>query len=324
MNDTSSDDVLLLKQRLAEQEALIHALQEKLSNREREIDKLQAQLDKLRRMNFGSRSEKVSLRIAQMEADLNRLQKESDALTGRVDDPTVQRPLRQTRTRKPFHASLPRDEKRLLPAEACCPDCGGTLSYLGEDAAEQLELMRSAFRVIRTVREKHACTKCDAIVQAPAPSRPIERGIAGPGLPARVLSSKYAEHTPLYRQSEIYGRQGVDLSRSLLSGWVDACCRLLSPLEKALQDYVLTMANSMPMIPRCRCCCRVIRRRRPGGCGHMFVMTATPGQRWHRPCGSPIAWTEKASTRRPILRSSVVCCRRMHTPGSTSFTAMAG
>ena len=141
MNDTSPDHILLLKQRLAEQEALIHALQEalihalqeKLSNREREIDHLQAQLDKLCRMNFGSRSEKVSRRIAQMEADLNRLQKESDMLTGRVDDPAVQRPLRQTRTRKPFPESLPRDEKRLLPAEPCCPDCGGALSYLGEE-----------------------------------------------------------------------------------------------------------------------------------------------------------------------------------------------
>ena len=240
MNDISSDDIFLLKQRLAEQEALIHALQEKLSNREREIDHLQAQLDKLRRMNFGSRSEKVSRRIAQMEADLNRLQKESDTLTGRVYDPAVQRPLRQTRTRKPFPESLPRDEKRLLPAAPCCPNCGGSLSYLGEDIAEQLELMRSAFRVIRTVREKHACTQCDTIVQAPAPSRPIERGIAGPGLLARVLTSKYAEHTPLYRQSEIYGRQGVELSRSLLSGWVDACCRLLSPLEEALHGYVMT------------------------------------------------------------------------------------
>ncbi|HDC4440068.1 TPA: IS66 family transposase, partial [Klebsiella quasipneumoniae] len=179
--------------------------------REREIDHLQAQLDKLRRMNFGSRSEKVSRRIAQMEADLKALQKESDTLTGRVDDPAVQRPLRQTRTRKPFPESLPCDEKRLLPAASCCPECGGSLSYLGEDAAEQLELMRNAFRVIRTVREKHACTQCDAIVQAPAPSRPIERGIAGPGLLARVLISKYAEHTPLYRQSEIYGRQGVEL-----------------------------------------------------------------------------------------------------------------
>ncbi len=243
MSSSLPDDINALKRLLAEQEALNRALLEKLNEREREIDHLQAQLDKLRRMNFGSRSEKVSRRIAQMEADLNRLQKraiESDTLTGRVYDPAVQRPLRQTRTRKPFPESLPRDEKRLLPAAPCCPNCGGSLSYLGEDTAEQLELMRSAFRVIRTVREKHACTQCDAIVQAPAPSRPIERGIAGPGLLARVLTSKYAEHTPLYRQSEIYGRQGVELSRSLLSGWVDACCRLLSPLEEALHGYVLT------------------------------------------------------------------------------------
>lgn len=85
MNDTSSDDILQLKQRLAEQEALNRALLEKLADREREIDHLQAQLDKLRRINFGSRSEKVSRRIAQMETDLNPLQKESDTLTGRME-----------------------------------------------------------------------------------------------------------------------------------------------------------------------------------------------------------------------------------------------
>jgi transposase len=184
MNSLLPDDIDELKRLLAEQEALNRALLEKLNEREREIDHLQAQLDKLRRMNFGSRSEKVSRRIAQMEADLKQLQKESDTLTGRVDDPAVQRPLRQTRTRKPFPESLPRDEKRLLPAASCCPECGGALSYLGEDAAEQLELMRSAFRVIRTVREKHACTQCDAIVQAPrlhGPSSGYRRtGAAGP------------------------------------------------------------------------------------------------------------------------------------------------
>lgn len=97
MNDTSSDEILLLKQRLAEQEALNRALLEKLADREREIDHLQAQLNKLRRMNFGSRSEKVSRRIAQMEADLKVLQKESDTLTGRVDDPKVQHSLRLNR-----------------------------------------------------------------------------------------------------------------------------------------------------------------------------------------------------------------------------------
>ncbi|OJF19272.1 IS66 family transposase, partial [Escherichia coli] len=85
-----------------------------------------------------------------------------------------------------------------------------------------------------------ACAQCDAIGPAPAPPRPIERGIAGPGLLARLLTSTHAEHTPLYRQSEIYGRQGLELRRSLLTGWVDACCRLLSPLEEALHGYVLT------------------------------------------------------------------------------------
>ncbi|MFP1592054.1 transposase [Escherichia coli] len=99
--------------------------------------------------------------------------------------------------------------------------------------------MRSAFRVIRTVREKHACTQCDAIVQAPAPSRPIERGIAGPGLLVLVLTSKYAEHTPLYRQSDIRpARCGAEAFTAV--GLGDARRRLLSPLEEALHGYVMT------------------------------------------------------------------------------------
>ncbi|EMD0389606.1 IS66 family transposase, partial [Escherichia coli] len=121
----------------------------------------------------------------------------------------------------------------------CCPNCGGSLSYLGEDTAEQLELMRSAFRVIRTVREKHACTQCDAIVQAPAPSRPIERGIAGPGLLARIIMAKFAEHLPLYRQSEIYARQGVELHRNTMERWVDIMGEQLRPLYDELKHYVL-------------------------------------------------------------------------------------
>ncbi|UGA19024.1 IS66 family transposase [Escherichia coli] len=175
-----------------------------------------------------------------MEADLNRLQKESDTLTGRVYDPAVQRPLRQTRTRKPFPESLPRDEKRLLPAAPCCPNCGGSLSYLGEDTAEQLELMRSAFRVIRTVREKHACTQCDAIVQAPAPSRPIERGYrrtgaAGPRADLEVCRAHPAV-SPVRNIRP--ARCGAEAFTAV--GLVDACCRLLSPLEEALHGYVMT------------------------------------------------------------------------------------
>ncbi len=121
MNSLLPDDIDELKRLLAEQEALNRALLEKLNEREREIDHLQAQLDKLRRMNFGSRPKKVSRRIAKMEADLKQLQKESDTLTGRVDDPAVQRPLRQTRTRKPFPESLPRDEKTAAAGSVMLP-----------------------------------------------------------------------------------------------------------------------------------------------------------------------------------------------------------
>ncbi|KLH77569.1 hypothetical protein WR04_25185, partial [Escherichia coli] len=96
-----------------------------------------------------------------------------------------------------------------------------------------------ARKVVRAERVKKACTKCDCIVEAPAPSRPIERGIAGPGLLARVLTGKYCKHLPLYRQSEIFARQGVELSRALLSNWVDACCQLMTPLNEALYRYVM-------------------------------------------------------------------------------------
>ncbi|MDO1950089.1 transposase, partial [Escherichia coli] len=164
MNTTLSAATFLQKHRLPKQDALTPPLQEKLSTRQRKIAHLQAQLKKPPRNNCGCRPKKPSRRIAQMEADLNRLQKESDTLTGRVYDPAVQRPLRQTRTRKPFPESLPRDEKRLLPAAPCCPNCGGSLSYLGGDTAGQLEVMPSALRGIRTGRGKHACTRCGAIV----------------------------------------------------------------------------------------------------------------------------------------------------------------
>lgn len=80
------------------------------------------------------------------------------------------------------------------------------MAYLSEVSAEQLELVFSALKVIRTVRVKKACTRCDCIVEASAPSRPIDRGIAGPGLLARVLTAKYCEHLPLYRQCEIIAR----------------------------------------------------------------------------------------------------------------------
>jgi transposase len=102
-----------------------------------------------------------------------------------------------------------------------------------------LEFVPSRFKVIRMVRPKLACNRCDAIVQEPAPHRAIDRGLAGPGLLAHVLVGKYCDHLPLYRQSEIYAREGIDLDRSTLAGWVGGASRTLEPLVDAIRKYVL-------------------------------------------------------------------------------------
>jgi transposase len=103
-----------------------------------------------------------------------------------------------------------------------------------------LEYVPARFKVIRHVRPKLSCTKCDTIVQVEAPSRPIVRGLAGPGLLSHVLVSKYSDHLPLYRQAEIYAREGVELERSTLADWVGATSELLKPLNEALRQYVMS------------------------------------------------------------------------------------
>ena len=122
---------------------------------------------------------------------------------------------------------------------ACtCPDCGGDMARLGEDVTEVLDYVPGRFRVIRHVRPKYACRCCDAITQAPAPALPTPRGRAAPGMLAHLLVSKYADHLPLYRQSEIYARDGLDLDRSTLSDWVGQAVWLLQPIVEGIRQHV--------------------------------------------------------------------------------------
>ena len=154
--------------------------EEKIEEEERETEHLRAQIEKLRRMLFGTRSEKLRREVEQAEALLNQRRQDSDRYSGWEDDPQVPRQLRQSRHRRPFPAHLPREIHRLESEESCCPECGGELDYLGEVSAEQLELVSSALKVIRTERVKKACTKCDCIVEAPAPSRRDRAWYRGP------------------------------------------------------------------------------------------------------------------------------------------------
>jgi len=226
---------------LPDNPALLKAM---VSAQQAEIEHLKLIIAKFRRMQFGRRSEQMDETIAQLELSLEELEcvraeQEASAKTMALcAEPEEIAPAKSKR--KPLPDHLPRESVEHLPSGCCCPDCGGALKKLGEDVAEVLEYVPASFRVIRHVRPRLACAGCDRIVQAAAPSRPIARGLAGPGLLAHVLVAKYCDHLPLYRQSGIYAREGVELERSTLSGWVGQCNALLRPLVAALQQHVLS------------------------------------------------------------------------------------
>ena len=218
---------------------------EALSSQAQQIEHLKLVIEKLRRMMFGSKSEKVTIQVEQFELQLEETETEQAAAEeNTAASVSEDKPRSKSRpSRKPLPAHLPREVIRHEPGQDCCPDCNGALRLFGEDVAEILEYIPANFKVIRHVRPKFACKQCERIVEAPAPSRTIERGLAGPGLIAHVLVSKYADHCPLFRQSEIYAREGVDLDRSTLAGWVGAASELLAPLVDALRRHVLSASK---------------------------------------------------------------------------------
>jgi len=227
--------------------ALILSQHEQLLSRDHEIEHLKLLIAKLRRMQFGRKSEKLDRQIEQLELRLDELQATQAENTAAChtpagDAPVPNRAAKPARKALPEH--LPREVRTYLPKQQACPDCGGELKHLGEDVSEVLEYVPARFQVIRQVRPKLACACCERIVQAQAPSRPIERGVAGPGLLAHVLVSKYCDHLPLYRQSEIYAREGVELERSTLADWVGGSSALLAPLVEALRRHVMN-ANKL-------------------------------------------------------------------------------
>lgn len=207
-----------------------------------EIEKLKFQLAKLRRMQFGRSSERLTRQIEQLELQIEELEAEQ---AGREADPEPEdgepQPKRNRPRRKPLPDHLPRQEVVHQPqndAACTCPCCGGGMAKLGEDVTEVLDYVPGHFQVIRHVRPKYACEKCDTITQAAAPAMPTPRGRATPATLAHVLVSKYCDHLPLYRQCEIYAREGVELDRSTLSSWVGQATWLLDPVVASIREHV--------------------------------------------------------------------------------------
>jgi transposase len=229
-------DVESLTKLVLEQQAALDLAEATLLSRQLEVEKLKIELLRLKRMRFGRSSEQLDQQIAQLELTLEEIEASQTQIAPTVVLAASAEPARPIRRALPV--TLPRDTTVHL-APCACPDCGGQLRSLGEDISEILEYEPAHFKVIRHVRPKFSCANCLTIVQAPTPSRPIARGMAGPGLLAHVLVSKYCDHLPLYRQSEIYARVGIDLDRSTLADWVGQSAALVAPLVAALNRHVL-------------------------------------------------------------------------------------
>lgn len=231
------DDVQALR-------AMVLAQHAEIAGQRELIGHLRLQLARLRRMQFGRSSEKLDAEIAQLTLALEDL--EADAglpdKPGEQDAPTPADMPAGKPARRPLPEHLPRNVvEHAVPCT--CPRCGGALRRLGEDVTEVLDYVPASFRVIRHVRPKFSCRVCESIAQAPAPELPVRRGRASAGLLAHVLVAKYADHLPLYRQSEIYAREGVTLERSTLADWVGQSAALLRPLVEALARHVLAGAR---------------------------------------------------------------------------------
>jgi len=213
------------------------ALQAMLAAERVENERLRQIIKELQRHRFGRRAE--SLPVDQLLLGLEEAEQiEAEGLAGEeAADPAkrADRVKKRRANRGSLPAHLPRIEQVADIQDMACPCCRGQLHIMGEDVSERLDIVPAQFRVIVTRRPKYACRTCEeVVVQAPAPARLVEGGIPTEATVAHVLVAKYADHLPLYRQSQIYARQGVNLDRSTLADWVGKAAFLLRPVHARL------------------------------------------------------------------------------------------
>jgi transposase len=202
-------------------------------------DRLTQIIKELQRHRFGRRAE--TLPIEQLELGLEDIQQVEAALAAEVEarDPSAKAAKAQKRRTNrgslPLH--LPRFEIVVDVQSKACPCCSGELHCIGEDVAERLDIIPAQIRVLVTRRPKYACRSCEeGVVQAPAPARLIEGGLPTEASIAHVIVGKYADHLPLYRQAQIYARQGIQLDRSTLADWTGRAAWMLRPVHERLLE----------------------------------------------------------------------------------------
>ena len=232
LDDLPSDPELLQR--------LVRDLVADRERRDGEIDKLRLIIKQLQRHQFGRRSEKLdpgqlALGFEDLDADIGRAEEKQTQSKPPRQGTDADKPV--PRGTLPEH--LPRHDVTHDVGGSCCPCCGGALHAVGETVSEMLDWVPASLRVVRIRRPKYGCRGCGTIHQAPAPERTIAKGLATPSLHAQVLIAKYCDHTPLYRQSQIFARMGVSLDRSTLAGWVGGACWWLEALQERIAAHIL-------------------------------------------------------------------------------------
>jgi transposase len=198
-------------------------------------------IKELQRHRFGRRAE--TLPEEQMLLALEEVEQTEAGVAAKAEEQSpaerdaVVRKRRTNRGALPPH--LPRIETIVDIEDKTCPCCQGELHRIGEDVSERLDVVPAQFRVLVVRRPKYACRACeDVVVQSPAPARLIEGGLPTEATVAHVLVSKYADHLPLYRQAQIYQRQGVALDRSTLADWVGRAAWHLRPIHERILAHL--------------------------------------------------------------------------------------
>jgi len=203
-----------------------------------ELERLMAIIKELQRHRFGRRAEPKQLALALEDVEQTLAAVDAAA----ENDSTARKqatPRRRQINRGALPSHLPREEIIIDVADKTCACCGGLKHRIGEDVSERLDVIPAQFKVIVTRRPKYACQACAGeVVQAQAPERVIENGIPTEALVAHVLIAKYADHTPLYRQTQIYARQGITLDRSTLADWVGRAAFALQPVHTRLLEQL--------------------------------------------------------------------------------------
>jgi transposase len=219
-------------------------IREKHDAAQAEIEKLRLLIRQLQRGQFGRRSEKLDpdqlqLGLEDLEQTAAAAEAAQEEVAARNSTPRPPRVRRRNLGALPAH--LPRVEVLVDIEDKSCPCCGGALHVIGEDTSEMLDIVPAQLRVKVIRRPRYGCRACEeAVVQAPAPERPITGGMATEALLAHVLVAKYADFLPLYRQAQIFARQGIALDRSTLCDWVGRACWWLEPLWQLLRRHVMS------------------------------------------------------------------------------------